>query len=46
MGNAWSAMERRAKELGTKVEETWSEQVEKKFEEADAPPPIVARERR
>jgi hypothetical protein len=46
MGNAWSAMERRAQELGTKIEETWSEQVEKKFDEAGAPPEIVARERR
>jgi hypothetical protein len=46
MGNAWGAMERRAQELGTKIDETWSEQVEKKFDEAGAPPEIVARERR
>jgi hypothetical protein len=34
MGNAWGAMERRAKDLGTKVDETWRQQVEPKFEEA------------
>ncbi len=34
MGNAWGAMERRAKDLGTKVDETWRQQVEAKFEEA------------
>jgi len=42
MGNAWGAMERRAKELGTKVDETWREQVEPKFEEAGAPRALIA----
>ncbi len=40
MGNAWGAMERRAKELGTKVDETWRQQVEPKFEEAGVARPI------
>src|SRR4029079_445760 len=46
MSNAWGAMERRAQELGTKIEETWNDQVEKKFEEVNAPPALVAGERR
>jgi hypothetical protein len=46
MSNAWGAMERRAKDLGTKIEETWSDQVEKKFEEVNAPPALIAAERR
>jgi hypothetical protein len=41
MGNAWGAMERRAKDLGTKVDETWRQQVEAKFEEAGAPRALV-----
>jgi hypothetical protein len=41
MTNAWSAMERRAKELGTKVDETWRQQVEAKFEEAGTPRPLI-----
>jgi hypothetical protein len=46
MSNAWGAMERRAKELGWKIEETWNEQVEKKFSEVNAPPALIAAERR
>lgn len=45
MGNAWGAIEMRAKQLDTKVEETWSGQVERAFEEAGAPPALIARER-
>ncbi len=45
MTNAWSAMERRAKELGTKIDETWSGQVEAKFEEANAPRPLIDAQR-
>jgi len=41
MGNAWGAMERRAKDLGTKVDETWRQQVEPKFEEAGASREVV-----
>src|ERR1700690_726854 len=41
MGNAWGAMERRAKDLGRKVDETWRQQVEPKFEEASAPRPLI-----
>lgn len=46
MGNAWGAMERRAKELSTKVEETWNQQVEPKFEEAGAARPLIEEQRR
>ena len=42
MGNAWGAMERRAKDLSTKVDETWRDQVEAKFEEAGAPRALIA----
>jgi hypothetical protein len=42
MGNAWGAMERRAKDLGTKVDETWRQQVEPKFEEAGASRALIA----
>lgn len=45
MMNAWSAMARRAQELGTRVEETWSTQVERKFEEAGAPADVIAAQR-
>ncbi len=45
MSNAWGAMERRAKELGTKVEETWHQQVEPKFEEAGAARPLIEQQR-
>ena len=41
MGNAWGAMERRAKELSTKVDETWRQQVEPKFEEAGVARPMI-----
>jgi phage FluMu protein Com len=44
MGNAWSAMERRAKELSTKIDETWRQQVEPKFEEANVARPIIAQQ--
>ncbi len=46
MGNAWSAMERRAKELSTKVDETWRSAVETKFEESGASQAVVERERK
>lgn len=45
MGNAWGAIEQRAKELSTKIEETWFAQVERAFEEAGVPPERAARER-
>lgn len=45
MGVAWGAIEMRAKQLETKIEETWNDQVEGKFEEAGAPPDAVAFER-
>jgi hypothetical protein len=41
MGNAWGAMERRAKDLSTKVDETWRQQVEPKFEEAGVARPAI-----
>jgi len=40
-GNAWGAMERRAKDLDSKIRDTWQEQVEPKFEEAGAPPALI-----
>lgn len=46
MGNAWGAMERRAKDLSTKVDETWRQQVEPKFEEANVARPIIAEQSR
>lgn len=46
MGNAWGAMERRAKDLITKVDETWRQQVEGKFEEAGVPRPVIDAEAR
>ena len=46
MGNAWSAMERRAKELSTKVDETWRQQVEPKLEEAGAARPSIEEQSR
>ncbi len=46
MTNAWSAMERRAKELSTKIEETWHQQVEPKFEEAGVARPALDEQRR
>lgn len=45
MGNAWHAIEMRAKQLETKIEETWNDQVEAAFESAGAPPQAVAYER-
>ncbi|CAN5660041.1 hypothetical protein BH09MYX1_BH09MYX1_46710 [soil metagenome] len=45
MGNAWSAMERRAKELGWKIDETWTSQVEPKFEEAGVPRGLMDQQR-
>lgn len=45
MGNAWGAMETRAKQLETKISETWNDQVEGAFEQAGAPPHAVAQER-
>jgi hypothetical protein len=46
MGNAWGAMERRAKDLSTKVDETWREQVEAKFEDAGVPRAAIDAEAR
>ncbi len=45
MGNAWTAIEVRAKQLVSKIEETWNGQVENAFEQAGAPPHVVAHER-
>jgi hypothetical protein len=45
MGVAWGAIEMRAKQLETKIEETWSGQVERAFEQAGAPPDAVTYER-
>ncbi|MBX3204271.1 MAG: hypothetical protein KF764_04340 [Labilithrix sp.] len=45
MGNAWSAIEIRAKQLETKIDETWNAQVEGAFEQAGAPPGAIAYER-
>ena len=45
MGNAWGAMEIRAKQLDTKIEETWSGQVEGSFEQVGASPQALAYER-
>ncbi len=45
MGNAWGAMEMRARQLETKIEETWSDQVEGAFERAGATPDALAYER-
>jgi hypothetical protein len=42
MSNAWTAMELRAKSLGSKVADTWSEKVEPALEQADVPSPVVA----
>lgn len=45
MGNAWNAIELRAKDIEAKVEDTWHSQVEAAFEQAGAPPQAVAYER-
>lgn len=45
MGNAYSAIEMRAKELSRKIEDTWSAQVEGAFENAGASPAHLAVER-
>lgn len=45
MSNAWGAIEMRAKQLETKIEETWSAQVERALEQAGASPDVVGRER-
>jgi hypothetical protein len=46
MSNAWTGMEMRAKELQRKVDDTWSESVEGKFEEANSPHEVIVRERK
>lgn len=46
MGNAWTAIEVRLEQLETKIDDTWSDQVESAFEEAGAPPHVVDHERR
>lgn len=45
MSNAWCAMEMRARQLETKIEETWNGQVEGAFAAAGASPEAVAYER-
>jgi hypothetical protein len=45
MGNAWSAIDLRAKDLERKIEDTWGSQVEAAFEQAGAPPAAIAYER-
>lgn len=45
MSNAWTAMEIRAKGLGSKVAETWNDKVEPAFEDAGAAPPMIAAQR-
>ncbi len=45
MGNAWTGIEHRVRELRTKVDDTWREAVEPKFEEAGASNDIITRER-
>jgi hypothetical protein len=45
MSTAWGAIEMRSKQLETKIEETWSSQVERAFEQAGASPQLVAHER-
>lgn len=45
MGNAWSAIEMRAKQLETKIDETWNSQVERAFEQAGASAQALAYER-
>ncbi|MBX3217472.1 MAG: hypothetical protein KF850_35905 [Labilithrix sp.] len=45
MGNAWTAIELRAKQLESKIDDTWSDQVEQAFEQAGAPPNAIAYER-
>lgn len=45
MGNAWGGIEARAKQLESKVEDTWNGQVDAAFEQAGAPPHVIAIER-
>lgn len=45
MSNAWGAIEMRAKQLESKIEDTWNDQVEATFESAGAPPEAIAWER-
>jgi hypothetical protein len=46
MGNAWAAIDRRASDLEAKIDETWENQVDAAFENAGAPPHVIAQERR
>ncbi len=43
---AWSAMENRAKQLGSKMSDTWDDKVSPMFDELDLEPGIEDRERR
>jgi hypothetical protein len=45
MGNAWTGMESRAKDLEMKVNDTFNDSVEQAFDDLDAPGEVVDRER-
>lgn len=45
MTNAWQAIEVRAKNLGSRIDDTWSDKVEEAFEDADASSAVEDRER-
>jgi hypothetical protein len=45
MGNAWSAMELRTKQLSSKIQDTWDEKVDPAFDDVEAPPDVVAAQR-
>jgi phage FluMu protein Com len=45
MGNAWSAMERRAQNLSSKVSDVWNDKVENDLDEVDAPPHVYDEQR-
>ena len=42
MANAWTAMHARAAALGTRLDDTWNDQVEARLEEAEADPTVEA----
>jgi hypothetical protein len=45
MGTAWGAIDRRASDLESKIEDTWDKQVDAAFENAGAPPLVIEQER-
>ena len=45
MNNAWTGMAARARQLSSKVQDTWNDKVEPAFEEADAPSELVDQQR-